>query len=140
MIDQAALDAAVEAAVAEILEVNAFELAERGEAAPPPAGALTARLQFHGPPSGALHMWIEEGEARALTEALLGAVELDPALIADAVAELANMIAGHVLSRVYGDACVGLDHAEVGIDMAAACGLMMVGEHGRIGVHLEVHR
>ncbi len=140
MIAQAVLDDAVEAAVVDILEVSAFEIAERGELGPAPASALTARLAFHGPHAGWLRMWIDPAEARALASALLGADELEPAMIADAVAELANMIAGHVLSRVFVDACIGLDRAEVGVELTAPCGLVIVGEHGRIGVSLEVDR
>lgn len=138
MIAQEVLDAAVEAAVVDILEVNAFELGERGETEPVPDEVMTAQLSFHGPPSGRLHMWIEPAEARALAAALLGTDELDPAMIKDTVAELANMIAGHVLSRVFVDDCIGLDHAEVGVTLQAPCGLQIVGEHGRIGIGMEV--
>ncbi len=141
MIDQAALDAAVELAVTEILEVSAFEIAERDEAdrAAPASDALTARLGFHGGRSGTLRLWIEPAEARALASALLGDGGLDDAMVADTVAELANMVAGHVLSRVFIDTCIALDHATVDAEPAAPTALCFIGEHGRIGVTLEVN-
>ena len=138
MIDREALDAAIEAAVVDILEVNAFELGERAAVEDVPGDALTARLRFHGPPSGHLVLWIDPAEARALAAALLGTDEVDAATVRDTVAELANMIAGHVLSRVFLDTCIGLDHAEVGVAITEACHLQVMGEHGRIGVGLEL--
>jgi len=138
VIDREALDAAIEAAVVDILEVNAFELGERADVEDVPGDALTARLRFHGPPSGHLVLWIDPAEARALAAALLGTDEVDAATVRDTVAELANMIAGHVLSRVFLDTCIGLDHAEVGVAITEACHLQVMGEHGRIGVGLEL--
>lgn len=137
-VDQEQLDAAVEAAVTEILEVSAFDLAERVDAGEVPAAAITAALAFHGPPSGVLRMWIEPAQARAVTAALLGDGDHDPSLIADTVAELANMIAGHVLSRMFADVCVAIERAAVGGAAAGPYPLQLAGGAGRIGLALEL--
>lgn len=137
-IDRAQLAEALELAVSEILEVSAFELCERVEAAPLADDAFTARLAFQGPPSGSLALWIERAEARALAVALLGADDPDDGLIGDTVAELANMIAGHVLSRVFGDHRIALDRAHLAVALTVPYQLVVAGEHGRIGIALEV--
>jgi hypothetical protein len=59
-----ALSDAVVTAVQKILEVSAFELADVVEAGPPPPGAITARLAFHGP-----HRGDDAGVDRARAEA-----------------------------------------------------------------------
>jgi hypothetical protein len=64
-----ALADAVVTAVQKILEVSAFELADVVEAGRPPPGAITARLAFHGPHRGEMHLWIEPEEARAFASA-----------------------------------------------------------------------
>ncbi len=130
---------ALAAAIVEILEVSAFELADLVEPTEPPADALGATLVFHGPPSGTMRMWIDAAEARAFTAAALGQDEPTPAALADAIRELANMIAGHVLGRVWTDVCVALDGAVLGApDSGAAYPVQLAGEHGRIAVALEV--
>lgn len=134
-----AVDEALAAAVMEILEVSAFELADLVEPTAPPADALGATLVFHGPPSGTMRMWIDAAEARAFTAAALGQDEATPAALADAVRELANMIAGHVLGRVWTDVCVALDGAVLGApEPGAAYPVQLAGEHGRIAVALDV--
>lgn len=129
---------AVVAAVQKILEVSAFELADVVEVGPPPAAAITARLAFHGPHHGAMHLWIEPGEARAFACATLGIEDPDADAVDDAVRELANMICGHVLSETYSDECIALDRAELAAPPLAAYGVQFAGEHGGIGVTVEV--
>ncbi len=135
-----AMREALHAAVSEILEVNAFELAEPGDAAAAPDLAIGASLTFRGPVAGTLRLWIEPSEARAYAAASLGLDDVEPAVIADAVAELANMIAGHVLSRTWSEVCIALDHAVIGApDPGVTTPVVVMGEHGRIGVDLVVH-
>ena len=129
---------ALAAAVVEILEVSAFELADLVDPTAPPADALGATLVFHGPPSGTMRMWIDPAEARAFTAAALGLDEPTADAVADAVRELANMIAGHVLGRVWTDVCVGLDGAVLGAPDGGAYPVQLAGEHGRIAVALDV--
>ena len=67
-VEPAAIAEALYAAIAEILEVNAFELADPCDPDAAPADALCATIVFRGPPSGSLHLWIEPAEARAYAE------------------------------------------------------------------------
>ena len=53
-----AIAEALVAAVTEVLEVAAFELADLAEPPAPPPDAVATSLKFHGPPSGAVRMWI----------------------------------------------------------------------------------
>lgn len=130
---------AVAAAVAEILEVSAFELADVVDAIPAPGDAVAASIAFHGPPSGTMRMWIDAAEARAFTIAALGCDAPAPAVVDDAVRELANMIAGHVLGRMWTDTCIGLDGAQLGtVDRAAAYPVQLTGDHGRIAIWMEI--
>lgn len=137
-VDDAQLAEALELAVSEILEVSAFEMCERVDEAPLADDSLTAHLTFHGPPSGSLSLWIEPAEARALAVALLGADDPDDSIVADTVVELANMVAGHVLSRVFCEQRIALDRAVLGATLTGAPGLVVAGEHGRIGIRFEV--
>lgn len=103
-----------------------------------PAGAITARLAFHGPHRGTMHLWIEPGEARAFACATLGIEDPEPDAVDDAVRELANMICGHALSETFSDECIALDRAELTDHPLAAYGVQLTGEHGGLGVLVEV--
>lgn len=130
---------ALVAAVTEVLEVAAFELADPTEPTAAPPDAVATSLQFHGPPSGAVRMWIDPAEARAFAVATLGDDDPAPAVIDDAVRELTNMIAGHVLTRVWPEVCIALDGAELGaVGHAETYAVHLTGEHGRIAVGMEV--
>ena len=130
---------AVVAAVAEVLEVAAFELVDPADPTAPPPDAVATSLAFHGPPSGAVRMWIEPAEARAFAVATLACDDPAPSVIDDAVRELTNMIAGHVLTRVWPEVCIALDGAALGAaGPAEAYAVHLVGEHGRIAVGMEV--
>lgn len=130
---------ALVAAVTEVLEVAAFELADPAEPVAPPPDAVATSLAFHGPPSGAVRMWLDPAEARAFAVATLGCDDPEPAVIDDAVRELTNMIAGHVLTRAWPEVCIALDGAEFGAaGPAEVYGVYLTGEHGRIAVGMEV--
>lgn len=133
-----AVDAALVEAVTEILEVTAFELADVIEAGAPPPDAIGATIAFHGPPSGVMRMWIEPGEARAFAASALGLDDPTAGAIEDAVRELANMIAGHVLGRLWTEVCVGLDGAQLAAVDDRPYPVQLAGEHGRIAIAMEV--
>ncbi|MBK7195967.1 MAG: chemotaxis protein CheX [Myxococcales bacterium] len=134
-----AIAEALVAAVTEVLEVAAFELADLAEPTAPPPDAVATSLKFHGPPSGAVRMWIDPAEARAFAVATLGCDDPEPAVVDDAVRELTNMIAGHVLGRAWPDVCIALDGAELGAAGSVdAYAVHFTGEHGRIAVGMEV--
>ena len=134
-----ALADALVAAVTEILEVAAFELGDAAAPVAPPDDAVATTIAFHGPPSGTVRVWIDAAEARAFAVATLGCDDPEPAVIADAVRELTNMIAGHVLGRVWPDVCIALDGAALGAASPADTYAVHVsGDHGRIAVGMEV--
>lgn len=136
-----AVSEALHAALAEILEVYAFELCEPCDPDLAPGDAIVATIGFRGPPDGALYLWIEPAEARAYAAATLGVDEVGDAELSDAVAELANVVAGHVLSRMFTEACVAIDHARVGGPAPdTATPVVVMGDHGRIGVAMRLDR
>ncbi|MCE9574676.1 MAG: chemotaxis protein CheX [Deltaproteobacteria bacterium] len=138
-VEPAAIADVLHAALAEILEVNAFELTEPCDPDVAPPDAIGASIAFRGPPSGTLYLWIEPAEARAYAATSLGLDEVEPAVLADAIAELANVVAGYVLSRLWSEVCIAIDHAVVGAARAGVpTPVVVMGEHGRIGVAMEV--
>jgi hypothetical protein len=91
------------------------------------------------PAVGTVRVWIDAAEARAFAVATLGCDDPEPAVVADAVRELTNMIAGHVLGRVWPDVCIALDGAALGAASPAdAYAVHVTGDHGRIAVGMEV--
>jgi hypothetical protein len=95
-----------EAAVA-ALERSAFVFAEPlDDTGAPPADALFASIRVTGSVRGELHLAASQGFLRELAASLLGveASEVDPgAHGADALKEMANMIAGSVVVHYGGE-------------------------------------
>lgn len=131
------IEAAVYAAIGEILETTAFELVDPCEPCAPAPDARGATIELVGPPNCHLALWIDEAEARALASATLGEDALDEPLVDATVGELANMIAGHVASRLWTDVCFRLSSPRVG-PPDAACTLTVAGEHGKLAVTFAV--
>jgi CheY-specific phosphatase CheX len=74
------------------------------EAAATPAHAV--RLAFDGPFRGWLALRVTDDVARALAENMLGAAEAEPALVRDALGEVANVVCGNVLPALGGRGAV----------------------------------
>jgi CheY-specific phosphatase CheX len=90
-------------AAEQVLETMFFAAVspEAPEAAGEPR--VAARLSFRGEPSGTFAVSLSEAAARAIAANFVGAEkedDLEPARVAEVVAELANMICGSVLSRL----------------------------------------
>lgn len=135
------LDTAVNDALCEILEVSACELADAVPPTLPPDGAIGVTLQFSGEYAGHLKLWVAHDEAVALTSTLLAVDAPDPTTIADAVVELANMVAGHALSRLYGEAIINLDRGALATGdraIRAPLAIQVMGERGPLAATLEV--
>jgi CheY-specific phosphatase CheX len=92
----------------EALERTAFVLAdpaERPEALP--EAEIAAEIRFHGPESGRVGLHASRAFARNLAASLLGcdAAEIRDEQADEALRELANIVAGSVLSSLGGDDC-----------------------------------
>jgi len=70
------------------------------EAAAPAANAV--RVAFAGPCCGALEVRVTADVARSLAENMLGVNDADPALVRDALGEVANVVCGNLLPDIGG--------------------------------------
>jgi len=109
------------AEIQETLRLSAAEVVETmffaellGEA-PAREDGLTAKLGFHGGPSGVFTVEVSGCAARSLAAAFLALdeAEVSGEHAAEVVCELANMICGSALSRLEPDATFDLDHPVV---------------------------
>jgi CheY-specific phosphatase CheX len=87
-------------------------------------GAITAAVEFHGPPKGILCAGMEIETAAALASSFLG---LDPEAVTAAdcrqvAGELANMICGSVLSRSAPQSQLRLAAPQIAEGRGVACG------------------
>lgn len=90
------------------LERTAFVLADPAEHPEElPAAEIAAEIRFHGPESGRVGLNASRAFARNLAASLLGceASEIRDEQADEALRELANIVAGSVLSSLGGDDC-----------------------------------
>lgn len=83
------------------------DLAENGEIIPPEDGSLLAEMAFSGVLSGTLSLLVGDDLALELTANIMG-LETDddtiPGRVPDAIKELLNLVCGHLLNDLTGDA------------------------------------
>lgn len=77
--------------------------------------AISARLSFHGNPSGSFGVSVPLGTGRTIAASFLGVEEeaLTESQIGEVVCELANMLCGSVLSRLESKTGFELVHPEL---------------------------
>lgn len=88
------------------------------EAAAPALHAV--RVAFTGPFAGALEVRVTADVARSLAENMLGVDDADPALVRDALGEVANVVCGNLLPDLGGREAVFHLSAPEPLDAAAA--------------------
>ena len=110
-LDQILFDAAVD-----VLETMFFS-AVMGDAPPPECKSswISARLSFHGSPSGSFGVGIPQDCGRKIAAMFLGLEEesVTELQIGEVVCELTNMLCGSVLSRLENDTRFDLSHPEL---------------------------
>jgi len=86
-----------------------------GDGLAPPEPSMSARLDFHGEPSGSFGVAVAIDSSRQIAAGFLAqeADEISQNQIEDVVCELANMICGSVLSRLESDRAFELGHPEL---------------------------
>jgi len=90
------------------------------EAAAPAAYAV--RVSFAGPFRGALEVRVTADVARSLAENMLGVNDADPALVRDALGEVANVVCGNLLPDIGGREAVFHLSAPEPLDAASTLG------------------